>query len=67
MRLAVLLVGGVAVGAASAGGIQTIYPQTASMFDAVRALGGNPGSIRIGDSTRSRPTRTSSGRSVRGA
>jgi hypothetical protein len=43
------MIGGVAVGAVSAGGIQTMLPQTASMFDAVRALGGNPGSIKIGE------------------
>jgi len=50
MRLVILIIGGVAVGAGSVMGIQTILPHAgASMSDAVRALGGNPGSLRLSD------------------
>jgi hypothetical protein len=49
MRLVLLIVGGVAIGAGSVSGVRTILPQGGSMFDAVRALGGNPGSFRLGD------------------
>jgi hypothetical protein len=49
MRLVLLIIGGVAIGAGSVGGVLTILPQSGSMFDAVRALGGKAGSIKIGD------------------
>jgi hypothetical protein len=49
MRLVLLIIGGVAIGAGSVGGALTILPQSGSMFDAVRALGGKAGSIKIGD------------------
>jgi hypothetical protein len=49
MRFAFLIVGGFAVGAASVGGARTMLPPTASMFDAVRALGGNPADVKIGE------------------
>jgi hypothetical protein len=49
MRFAVLIVGGVATGALSAGAIQTVVPQNTQMFQAVRALGGDPTSFRITD------------------
>jgi hypothetical protein len=50
MRLVILIIGGVAVGAGSVTGMRTILPHTGgSMADAVRALGGNPGTLRLGD------------------
>jgi hypothetical protein len=49
MRFAVLIAGGVATGALSAGAIQTIVPQNTQMFQAVRALGGDPTSFKITD------------------
>jgi hypothetical protein len=49
MRLVFLIAGGLAVGAASAGGLQVVLPQNGAMFDAVRALGGNPASVKIGE------------------
>ncbi len=49
MRFAILIVGGVATGALSAGAIQTMIPQTAQMFQAVRALGGDPTNLKIPD------------------
>jgi hypothetical protein len=49
MRFAVLIAGGVATGALSAGAIQTMVPQNAQMFQAVRALGGDPTGFRIAD------------------
>jgi hypothetical protein len=49
MRLVLLIIGGVAIGAGSVGGVLIILPQSGSMFDAVRALGGKAGSIKIGD------------------
>ena len=48
MRFAILVIGAVAIGAGSVTGIRTIVPPGASMADAVRALGGNPGSIKLG-------------------
>jgi hypothetical protein len=47
MRFAILVVGGVATGALSAGAIQTMIPQTAQMFQAVRVLGGNLADFKI--------------------
>jgi len=54
MRLVLLIIGGVAIGAGSVIGVRTILPhsglpQGGSMADAVRALGGNPGSVKLGD------------------
>ena len=49
MRLAILIVGGLAIGAISVGGVRTFVPPNAQMFQAVRALGGDPASVRIGD------------------
>jgi hypothetical protein len=50
MRLVILIIGGVAIGAGSVTGMKAIAPHTGgSMAQAVRALGGNPGSIRLGD------------------
>ena len=49
MRLAVLIAGGVATGALSAGAIQAMVPQNAPMFQAVRALGGDPTGLRLAD------------------
>jgi len=65
MRFAILVAGGVATGALSVGAVQTMVPQNSQMFQAVRALGGDPAKFRIGTSTRSRRTKTSSGRSLR--
>jgi hypothetical protein len=47
MRFVILVVGAVGAGALSAEGIQVMFPQTAQMFDAVRALGGDPSKIKI--------------------
>jgi hypothetical protein len=49
MRFAILVVGGVATGALSAGAIQTTIPQTAQMFQAVRVLGGNLADFKIAE------------------
>jgi hypothetical protein len=49
MRLAILIVGGLATGALTVGAGRTLVPPNAQMFQAVRALGGDPASIRIGD------------------
>jgi hypothetical protein len=49
MRLVVLIIGGVAIGAGSVSGVQTILPRTGSMSDAVRALGGNPAGFKLSD------------------
>jgi hypothetical protein len=49
MRFAVLIVSGVATGALFAGAIQTMIPQNTQMFQAVRALGGDPTNFRITD------------------
>jgi hypothetical protein len=50
MRLVILIIGGVAIGAGSVSGVRTILPHMGgSMSDAVRALGGNPGSIKLDD------------------
>jgi hypothetical protein len=48
MRMAILIVGGLAIGALSAGGVRTFVPPNAQMFQAVRALGGDPASVKIG-------------------
>jgi hypothetical protein len=49
MRFAILVVGGVATGALSTGALQTMVPQNAQMFQAVRALGGNLADFNISD------------------
>jgi hypothetical protein len=49
MRFALLVVGAMALGAGSVTGMRTILPQSTSMADAVRALGGNPAGIKLGD------------------
>jgi len=49
MRFAILVAGGVATGALSMGAVQTMVPQNFQMFQAVRALGGDPASFKIGD------------------
>jgi hypothetical protein len=50
MRLVILIIGGVAVGAGSGTAIQAVLPHMGgSMSEAVRALGGNPESLRLGD------------------
>jgi len=49
MRLVILIIGGVAIGAGAVTGVRTILPHGGSMADAVRALGGNPGSVKLGD------------------
>jgi hypothetical protein len=49
MRFAILVAGGVATGALSVGAVQTMVPQNSAMFQAVRALGGDPASFKIGD------------------
>jgi hypothetical protein len=50
MRLVVLIIGGVAIGAGSVSGMKAIAPHMGgSMSDAVRALGGNPSSFRLSD------------------
>jgi hypothetical protein len=49
MRLAILVVGGLATGALSVGAGRTLVPPNAQMFQAVRALGGDPASFKIGD------------------
>lgn len=49
MRFAFLVAGGVAAGALSVGGVRTLVPPNAQMFQAVRALGGNMADFRLGD------------------
>jgi hypothetical protein len=49
MRFAILVVGGVATGALSTGALQTMVPQNAQMFQAVRALGGNVADFKLSD------------------
>jgi hypothetical protein len=49
MRLAILVAGGLATGALSVGAVRTLVPPNAQMFQAVRALGGDAASVRIGD------------------
>jgi hypothetical protein len=49
MRLAILVVGGLATGALSVGAVRTLVPPNAQMFQAVRAVGGDPASFKIGD------------------
>jgi hypothetical protein len=49
MRLAILIVGGLATGALTVGAGRTLVPPNAQMLQAARALGGDPASIRIGD------------------
>jgi hypothetical protein len=49
MRLVILLVGGVAAGAASMGAVRTMVPENSQMFQAVHALGGNLSGFKIDD------------------
>ncbi len=49
MRLAILVVGGLATGALSVGAARTVVPQNAQMFEAVRALGGDVANFNIAD------------------
>jgi hypothetical protein len=49
MRFAFLVAGGVAAGALSVGGVRTLVPPNAQMFQAVRALGGNMADFKLGD------------------
>jgi hypothetical protein len=49
MRLAILLAGGVATGALSGVAMQTMAPQNAQMFQAVRALGGDMAKFKLAD------------------
>jgi hypothetical protein len=49
MRFVVLVVGAAAAGALSATAIQTMMPQTAPTFAAVKALGGNLADFKITD------------------
>jgi hypothetical protein len=49
MRLVILLIGGVAAGAASMVAVRTMVPQNSQMFQAVHALGGNLSSFKIED------------------
>jgi hypothetical protein len=49
MRFAFLVAGGVAAGALSVGGVRTLAPPNAQMFQAVRALGGDMADFRLGD------------------
>ena len=47
MRFVLLVAGATAAGALSATAIQSIIPQTAQTFAAVRALGGDPASFKL--------------------
>jgi hypothetical protein len=49
MRFAFLVAGGVAAGALSVGGVRTLVPPNAQMFQAVRALGGDMAEFKLGD------------------
>jgi len=49
MRLAILVVGGLATGALFVGAVRTLVPPNAQMFQAGRALGGDPASVSIGN------------------
>ena len=49
MRLAILLAGGVATGALSGVALQTMAPQNAPMFQAVRSLGGDMAKFKLAD------------------
>ena len=49
MRFAFLVAGGVAAGALSVGGVRTLVPPNAQMFQAVRALGGDMADFKLGD------------------
>ncbi len=49
MRFAVLVVGAVALGAASVGAVRVFVPQNSQMFGAVRALGGDVTNIKLAD------------------
>jgi len=49
MRFVILVVGGVAAGAASVGAVRTMVPSNAPMFQAVRALGGDMANFKLED------------------
>ena len=49
MRFSILVAGGVATGALGLGAVQTMVPQNSQMFQAVRALGGDPANFKIPD------------------
>jgi hypothetical protein len=49
MRLAILVVGGLATGGLSVGAVRTFVPPNAQMFQAVRAFGGDPAGVKIGN------------------
>ena len=49
MRLAILVVGGLATGALSVGAARTVVPQNSPMLQAARALGGDMASFKIAD------------------
>src|ERR1700722_11730353 len=49
MRFAFLVAGGVAAGALAVGGVRTLVPPNAQMFQAVRALGGDMAGFKLGD------------------
>jgi hypothetical protein len=49
MRFSILVAGGVATGALGVGAVQIIVPQNSQMFQAVRALGGDPANFKIPD------------------
>ncbi len=48
MRMAILIVAGLATGAVSVGAVRSFVPPNAQMFQAVRALGGDPAGVKIG-------------------
>jgi hypothetical protein len=49
VRFSILVAGGVATGALSVGAVQTMAPQNSQMFQAVRALGGDPANFKMPD------------------
>jgi hypothetical protein len=49
MRFAILVIGGVATGAASVVAVRTMVPSNAPMFQAVRALGGDLANFKFAD------------------
>jgi hypothetical protein len=49
MRFVILVIAAAGTGALSMGAIQTMFPQTAQTFAAMRALGGNPAQFKLSD------------------
>jgi hypothetical protein len=47
MRFVILVLGAAGTGAVSMTAMQTLVPQNASMFEAIRALGGDPASFKL--------------------